>query len=131
MAGSGAPQGRRWRLRARLDVQVEPLEHRSWPAIRDQVITDRNDDPTTLQLLELVNGTTLDKLLYRGAARMLGELRPAPANLFDSGLVTSNKAEVDIDITGVRRLRLLLTDTDSYNPSLIVAGWANAELIGP
>jgi hypothetical protein len=51
--------------------------------------------------------------------------------LFDSGVVTSNKAVVDIDITGVRRLWLLLTDTDSYNPSLIVAGWANAELIGP
>ena len=99
--------------------------------IRDQVITERNDDATTLQLLELVNGTTLDKMLYRGAARMLGELRPAPANLFDSGVVTSNKAVVDIDITGVRRLWLLLTDTDSYNPNLIVAGWANAELIGP
>ncbi len=99
--------------------------------IRDQVITERNDDPTTLQLLELVNGGTLDKLLYRGAARMLGELRPAPSNLFDSGVVTSNKAVADIDITGVGRLLLLLTDTDSYNPSLIVAGWANAELIGP
>jgi hypothetical protein len=99
--------------------------------IRDQVITERNDDPSTLQLLELVNGATLDKLLYRGAARMLGELRPAPANLFDSGVVTSNKAVVYIDLTGVRRLWLLLTDTDSYNPSLIVAGWANAELSGP
>ena len=108
-----------------------PLSTALGRPIRDQVITDRNDDATTLQLLELVNGATLDKLLYRGAARMLGELRPAPANLFDSGLVTSSKAEVDIDITGVRRLWLLLTDTDSYNPSLIVAGWANAELVGP
>jgi mono/diheme cytochrome c family protein len=99
--------------------------------IRDQVTTDRNDDPTTLQLLELVNGTTLDKLLYRGAKRMLGQLPPAPANLFDSGVVTSSKAVVDIDITGVRQLFLLMTDTNSYNASLIVAGWAGAELIGP
>ena len=99
--------------------------------IRDQVITERNDDPTTLQLLELVNGATLDKILYRGAARILSELPSAPANLFDSGIVTSKRRCVDIDITGVRRLYLLLTDTDSYNPSLIVAGWADAELTGP
>ena len=68
-----------------------------------------------------MNGATLDKLLYRGASRMLGQLRPAPANLFDSGVVTSNKGIVDVDITGVKRLWLLLTDTDSYNADLIVA----------
>jgi hypothetical protein len=99
--------------------------------IRDQVITERNGEATTLQLLELLNGGTLDRLLYRGAARMLGQLRRAPANLFDSGVVTSNKAAIDIDITGAKRLWLLLTDTNSYNPSSIVAGWADAELSGP
>src|SRR5437867_3069508 len=56
---------------------------------RDQVVTERNGDATTLQLLELTNGAMLDKMLYRGATRILGELRPAPANLFDSGVVTS------------------------------------------
>jgi hypothetical protein len=98
---------------------------------RDQVVTERNGDATTLQLLELTNGAMLDKMLYRGATRILGELRPAPANLFDSGVVTSSKAVIDIDITGVKRLWLLLVDTNSYNTSLIVAGWANAELAGP
>ena len=77
----------------------------------------------TLQLLELVNGATLDKL-YTGVRRECSRtLRPAPANLFcDSGVVTSNKGIVDVDITGVKRLWLLLTDTDSYNADLIVAG---------
>ncbi|HUS04765.1 MAG TPA: DUF1553 domain-containing protein, partial [Bryobacteraceae bacterium] len=99
--------------------------------IRDQVITERNEEATTLQLLELANGATLNKLLYQGAKRMLGQAPPAPANLFDSGVVTSSKAVIDIDISGVRKLWLLMTDTNSYNPSLIVAGWAGAELTGP
>ena len=99
--------------------------------IRDQVITDRNGEATTLQLLELANGNTLNKLLNRGAERMLSQRREAPANLFDSGVVTSNEAAADVDITGISQLWLLLSDTNSYNPGSIIAGWADAELIGP
>lgn len=99
--------------------------------IRDQVVTERNSDATTLQLLELTNGSMLDNLLHRGAARMLGKLPPAAPNLFDSGVTGPKKVAVDVDITGVKRLFLLLTDTNSYDPARIVAGWMNAELIGP
>jgi len=57
--------------------------------IRDQVYTERESDPTTLQALELVNGEILTHMLARGAQRMLGELPPAPENL--SGATASAK----------------------------------------
>ncbi|MBM3813466.1 MAG: DUF1549 domain-containing protein [Acidimicrobiia bacterium] len=99
--------------------------------IRDQVVTERINQPTTLAALELVNGETLSDLLYRGALRMQGKLPAAPANLFDSGVVSSAKAPVDVDITGAKKLYLVLEDVDSYDPARVVAGWAGARLVGP
>jgi mono/diheme cytochrome c family protein len=99
--------------------------------IRDQVFTGRNNEPTTLQALELVNGEVMANLLHRGARRMLGKLPPAPANLFDSGEMRSGQAVVDVDISGAKRLWLLLEDAGSYDPARVAAGWAAAELIGP
>ena len=37
----------------------------------------------------------------------------------------------DVDITGARELWLLMEDVDSYDPPQVIAGWANAELVGP
>jgi hypothetical protein len=99
--------------------------------IRDQVFTDRNHEPTTLQALELVNGATLSRLLHRGAHRLLGKLPPSPQNLFDSGIARNEKIPVDLDVTGMGELRLLVVDADSYDRSRVVAGWIGAELVGP
>jgi Protein of unknown function (DUF1553)/NPCBM/NEW2 domain len=99
--------------------------------IRDQVFTERATDATTLQALELVNGDTLTRFLARASKKMIGELPPAPANLFDSGRVSANRAAVDIDITGVKQLRLLVSNVDSYSPERVLPVWAEARLIGP
>ncbi len=116
---------REWRLKS------SPLTRSLGRPIRDQVYTRRNSDATTLQALEVVNGETLDNLLARGAKRMLGDL-PAPApNLFDSGLVNGHPVEVDIDITGVKKLWLVTEDVDTYDPARTVAGWVNPEFTGP
>jgi hypothetical protein len=117
-SGSGV-YSREWRLKS------SPLTRSLGRPIRDQVYTRRNTEATTLQALELVNGGTLDNLLVRGAKRMLGELREAPANLFDSGIVGEHPVTVDIDITGVNQLWLVTEDTDSYDPARTVAGWVN------
>ncbi len=99
--------------------------------IRDQVFTERATEATTLQALELVNGDTLTRFLVRASKRMLGELPPAPANLFDSGKVSANHVKVDIDITGAKQLRLLVADTGSYSPEPVLPLWADARLTGP
>jgi hypothetical protein len=99
--------------------------------IRDQVFTERSSDATTLQALELVNGETLTRFLQRASKRMLGELPPAPPNLFDSGHVSSNRVAVDIDISGAKELRLLVSDLGSYSPERVLPVWAEARLIGP
>ena len=112
--------------------------------IRDQVYTERNEDATTLQALELVNGEILTHMLERGAKRMLGELPPAPANLYDSGRLTGNtdttnlkrrmtakQRIVDIDVSGIRELRLLTIDAGSSSPERVQPIWIDAMLVSP
>lgn len=99
--------------------------------IRDQVFTDRTSQATTLQALELVNGEELAYLLQRGAGRVLRQLKPSPANLFDSGVVSSGRAFVDIAVSAADQLWLVTEDVDSYDRARVVAGWANAELVSP
>jgi len=123
-AGTGT-YVREWRLKS------SPLTRALGRPIRDQVFTERDSEATTLQALELVNGETLAGLIHRGAKRILGELPPAPANLFDSGEMRSGGAVIDVDISGARQLRLLIEDVDSYDPSRVIAGWADAELVSP
>jgi hypothetical protein len=120
-----AVPSREWRLKS------SALTRALGRPIRDQVYTERNHEATTLQALELANGASLSRLLHRGARRLLGELQPSPQNLFDSGIVRSEKIPVDLDITGLRELRLLVVDADSYDRSRVLAGWLDAELIGP
>ncbi len=97
--------------------------------IRDQVYTAREDAPTTFQALELTNGATFEKLLRRGARRLLGELPPTPANIFDSKVVRKGVTKFDLDIAGAQKLWLLAEDAGSYDASRSVAGWAGVEFV--
>src|SRR5262245_25530244 len=49
------------------------LERALGRPIRDQVYSTRDNQATTIQALELVNGDTLTHWLARGARKMLGE----------------------------------------------------------
>lgn len=123
--GNPGVYARNWRLKA------DPLARALGRPDRRQVVTERSADPTTIQALELVNGEELSSMLHRGAKRMLGQLPPAPENLFDSGVVTSGKAAVDIDITSASTIRLVNVDAVSWGPEHVVSGWLDAEFLGP
>jgi hypothetical protein len=100
--------------------------------IRDQVYSTRDAQATTLQALELVNGLSLTHWLSRGARKMLGELAPEPASIFDRPIDSrSLSALLDIDVSDAKRLWLLVQDTGSYSPERVEAIWARAELVGP
>jgi hypothetical protein len=116
---------RQWRMKS------DPLSRVLGRPIRDQVYTERSMTASTLQALELTNGPLLSQRLERGARELLGQSKPAPVNLFDSKLVRNGAVPVDVDISGAKELWLLIEDVDSYDRSRVIAGWANAELIGP
>jgi hypothetical protein len=46
-------------------------------------------------------------------------------------MMRGGAAAVDVDLTGAKELWLLVENVDSYDPSRVVAGWANAALTGP
>ncbi|MBL8175704.1 MAG: DUF1549 domain-containing protein [Bryobacterales bacterium] len=96
---------------------------------RDQVVTERLDQPTTLQSLELVNGQYLAHWLREGARRLVENPPPAPENLFDSGIVRRNAAKADISIKGAKKLYLIVENVDSYDPKRVVAMWKDAVLV--
>jgi len=123
--GDTGTYSRDWRLKS------SALTRALGRPIRDQVFTTRNEEASTLQALELVNGEDLTYLLHRGAKRMLNELTPPPLNRFDSGAVAKGKVDFDIDISDARQLWLLTEDAGSYDRTLVVAGWADARLVGP
>jgi hypothetical protein len=113
-------------------VVASPLTRALGRPIRDQVFTERNNEATTLQGLEMVNGETLTHMLHRGAERMLGVLKSAPKALYDSGQLQGGDhsfASFGIDITGARELYLLVSDRGSYSPELVRADWAGVELV--
>jgi hypothetical protein len=89
-----AAWAREWQLKS------DPLSRALGRPIRDQVYTERSDAATTFQALELTNGPLFAQRLERGASKLLGKLKPPPANLFDSRLMRSGAAQVDADITG-------------------------------
>ena len=97
--------------------------------------TERNSEATMLQALEVMNGATLANVLHRGAQRMLGELPQAARRISSTAACADQQGAdtvfVDIDISRSKRLILLLEDVDTYDPARLVAGWANAELVGP
>ncbi len=96
--------------------------------IRDQVYSIRDNQPTTLQALELENGEPLTHWLNRGARKMLNELPAEPASGFDRAL---KKVPVpfEVDVSHAHKLWLLVTDTGSYSPDKVEAIWAGAELV--
>ncbi len=96
--------------------------------IRDQVFTERDCSATTLQSLELVNGSVLTNLIKQGAQRMRGEWKTPPANIFDSGKLSSGHATIDLDLNGLNELRLIVADAGSYSPERVLPVWANAML---
>jgi len=116
---------REWRFKS------TPLTRALGRPDRNQVFTERSAEPTTLQALEIANGEEMAAVLSRGARRMLAQQKPAPQNLFDSGVLAAQKASVDIDLKGAERLWLLATDAGSYGSALIAAGWMQAEFLGP
>lgn len=107
------------------EVKSTPLGRALGRPIRDQVFTGRQTQPTTLQALELVNGSTLATLLERGSRRLLGELPPAPPPLADSGAINSQTAAIGVAVAGRKKLWLLLEDVGSYDPARVKAGWAD------
>jgi len=111
-------------------IKASPLGRALGRAIRDQVITERQTQPTTLQALELVNGGTLARILNRGARRMLGKLAPPPRPLFDSGMINSQTSDIDVDVAGAGKLWLKVEDVDSYDPLRTKAGWVGASFDG-
>ena len=123
-AGKGGEYAREWQ------VKSTSLTRALGRPIRDQVNTSRLDVPTTLQALELVNGETLANALHRGAQRILGQLKPMPPNIFDSGLVTK-KAAAEFEFKDATKLWLLTEDSDSFDRARTLAGWTNIELTGP
>ncbi len=125
------PQGRDAVFVRNWELKSSPLTLALGRPIRDQVFTTRDNHATTFQALELVNGNTLENTLKRGSLRLLGQLPPAPENLFDSGVLKRGKVSFDVDITGVKQLWVLTQDVGSYDPSRTIAGWADVKLVGP
>ncbi|MBM3767589.1 MAG: DUF1549 domain-containing protein [Acidobacteria bacterium] len=92
--------------------------------IRDQVYTTRPPESSTLQALELVNGTTLAQSLRRGAQRLNGTLPAPPEPLFDSKAVRrSAGTRFRIDVAGKKEIWLLIEDAGSYDWDRTIAGW--------
>ncbi len=112
-------------------IAANPLTRALGRPIRDQVYGTRDASATTLQALELVNGETLTHWLMRGARKMLGELPPEPASVFDQPIV--NRAapppSFDVDISHASKLWLLVQDTGSYSHEKVEAAWANGRTL--
>jgi hypothetical protein len=104
--------------------------------IRDQVFSTRDNQSTTIQAVELMNGETLTHWLNRGARRMLGELPPEPRSLFATQINESRDAvatpdSFDIDISKSSTLFLIVQDALSTAPDKALPLWIDAELEGP
>ena len=99
--------------------------------IRDQVISVRASQATTLQALELVNGDLLTRWLMRGAKRMIGELPSEPFSLFNAPVAGRNPSAraFDIDVSAASRLWLIVTDTGSNAPERVLPVWTGAEFV--
>jgi hypothetical protein len=123
--GNDAIRVRDWELK------ISSLTSALGRPVRDQVFTTRDNRATTFQALDLVNGELLTNLLRRGSLRLVGELPPAPVNLFDSGPMNKGTTTFDVDISKAKELWLLTQDAGSYDPSRTVAGWFDVELTGP
>lgn len=102
--------------------------------IRDQVFSTRDEQPTTVQALELTNGETLNHWLWRGSRRMLGELPPEPKSLFSRQVTEGGEdkpATFDIDVSKSQKLYLIVQDALSLAPDKARPLWLHASFTGP
>jgi hypothetical protein len=101
--------------------------------IRDQVISMRVSQASTLQALELVNGDILARSLARGARRLVGELPPEPPSLYNRTFAgrAPSPSPFEIDVSNAKRLWLVVQDNGSNVPEALEPAWAQAELVGP
>ena len=101
--------------------------------IRDQIHSTRAAEASTLQALELVNGEIYTRRLARGARRMLGELPPEPASLYNRAVAGRSAASsaFDIDVSRASTLWLIVQEAGSNAPELVQPAWAQAEFVGP
>ncbi len=101
--------------------------------IRDQVISTRSTEASTLQGLELANGEMLVRWLSRGARRMLGELPAEPLSVYNRTVAGRSAAPsaFDIDVSQSSRLWLIVQENGSNVPEALEPAWAQAELVGP
>src|SRR5258708_24153950 len=108
-AAAAGVYGREWR------VASSNLTRALGRPIRDQVSSTRATQASTLQALELVNGEIYTRRLSRGARRMLGELPPEPASLYNRAVAgrTPASSAVDIDVSKARALRLIVQENRS------------------
>lgn len=100
--------------------------------IRDQVISTRASQASTLQALELVNGEILSRWLTRGARRLAGDLPPEPASLYNRTFAgrTPSPSLFEIDVSNASRLWLIVQDNGSNVPEALEPAWAQAEFVG-
>ena len=101
--------------------------------VRDQVISARASQASTLQALELVNGTILARWLTRGAKRLTGDLPPEPASVYNRTFAGRTPLPVpfEIDVAHASRLWLIVQDNGSNVPEALEPAWAQAEFVGP
>ena len=101
--------------------------------VRDQVISARASQASTLQALELVNGEILARWLTRGARRLTGDLPPEPASLYNRTFAgrTPSPIPFEVDVSGASRLWLIVQDNGSNVPEALEPAWAQAEFVGP
>ena len=101
--------------------------------VRDQVISVRPAQSSTLQALELTNGESLARWVSRGARRMLNELPPEPESLYNRTVAGRNatSAAFDIDVSKSTRLWLIVQENGSNVPEALEPVWAQAEFVGP
>ena len=99
--------------------------------VRDQVISSRAEDATTLQALELVNGDLLTEWVMRGARRLAGDWAPEPASRFNAAVAGRNASPraFEVDVSGARRVWLLVTDTGSNAPERVLPLWRDTVLV--
>jgi mono/diheme cytochrome c family protein len=117
-----ALEGGPWNLAAALDqrmgltadhivraslVATDPLQTALGRPNREQVTTARQEAATTLQALELTNGETLNKLVKRGAEKLLKERKRAPDELVSELFVraltrppTANELQLAAELLG-------------------------------
>jgi hypothetical protein len=100
--------------------------------VRDQVTSVRPSESSPLQALELMNGETYTRRLSRGARRLLGELPPEPASLYNKTVAgrSATASAFDVDVSRASTLWLLVEDEGSNAPERLRPIWADAEIVG-